>query len=85
LIGQIHQTEHQMDIRGFIKLYGITDDLIDTYDCNQINGLNQIVGGNIAENYDDPILANYCGLLYHYKEKKYDLAERYYRHAVKKK
>jgi tetratricopeptide (TPR) repeat protein len=73
-----------MDVRGFIKLYGITDNLIDTYDTTTIDGLNQIVGGVVAEHYDDQILANYCGLLYHYKEKKYDLAERYYRHAVEK-
>jgi tetratricopeptide (TPR) repeat protein len=72
-----------MDIHGFMKLSGITDNLINTYDCNQINELNRIVGGNIAEHYDDPILANYCGL-YYSGEKKYDQAERYYLMAIEK-
>jgi TPR repeat protein len=72
-----------MNIYGFIKLYEITDNMINTYNCDQINSLNQIVCGNIAENYDDPILANYCGL-YYCKEKKYDQAERYYLMAIDK-
>lgn len=72
-----HQQEHIKCIEIFLKKC-YKDDKLELYDELIIKQLYEIINGNIYDDYDDGILANYAGIYYEMKIKDLINAEKYY-------